>query len=58
MYFPSYSPDMNPQEHVWKRGREACTHNSEDSFEIKVHKFYRYLITKKFRTNFLQKYLS
>lgn len=26
-YFPSYSPEENPQEHVWKAGRSAITHN-------------------------------
>lgn len=29
IYFPSYSPDMNPQEHVWKAGRQAITHNKQ-----------------------------
>src|SRR5207302_3188952 len=27
VYFPSYTPDLNPQEHVWKAGRAAVTHN-------------------------------
>lgn len=26
-YFPPYAPEINPQEHVWKNGREAITHN-------------------------------
>ena len=26
-YFPPYSPELNPQEHVWKAGRSAITHN-------------------------------
>jgi transposase len=25
--FPPYNPEDNPQEHVWKRGREMVTHN-------------------------------
>lgn len=25
--FPRYAPEENPQEHVWKRGRDQCTHN-------------------------------
>ena len=25
--FPAYSPELNPQEHVWKQGRSAVTHN-------------------------------
>lgn len=27
LYFPPYSPEENPQEHVWKAGRAAITHN-------------------------------
>lgn len=26
-HFPPYAPELNPQEHVWKKGREAITHN-------------------------------
>jgi transposase len=28
IYFPPYSPEENPQEHVWKAGRSAVTHNT------------------------------
>lgn len=27
LYFPPYTPELNPQEHVWKAGRKATTHN-------------------------------
>ena len=27
IHFPPYSPELNPQEHVWKQGRSAVTHN-------------------------------
>ena len=27
IHFPRYAPEENPQEHVWKSGREAVTHN-------------------------------
>jgi transposase len=27
IYFPAAAPDENPQEHVWKAGRAATTHN-------------------------------
>lgn len=27
LHFPPYSPEENPQEHVWKAGRAAVTHN-------------------------------
>lgn len=29
IYFPPYSPDLNPQEHVWKAARQAVTHNRQ-----------------------------
>lgn len=29
IYFPPYSPDLNPQEHVWKAGRAGVTHNKQ-----------------------------
>lgn len=29
IWFPSYSPELNPQEHVWKAGRQAVTHNKQ-----------------------------
>lgn len=27
IHFPPYTPQLNPQEHVWKAGRRAVTHN-------------------------------
>lgn len=27
IHFPTYAPEENPQEHVWKSGRSRCTHN-------------------------------
>ena len=27
LFFPPYAPELNPQEHVWKAGRKATTHN-------------------------------
>ena len=27
VHFPPYSPELNPQEHVWKNGRSQVTHN-------------------------------
>lgn len=55
-YFPSYSPDLNPQEQVWKRGKQAVTHNSEDDFDTKTLNFYKFLVKTTFKTNFLGKY--
>lgn len=58
MCFPAYSPDLNPQEGVWKQARQETTHNSELSFEDKTYNFYKYLISHRFKTNFLNKYDS
>ena len=27
IHVPAYSPELNPQEHVWKQGRSAVSHN-------------------------------
>ena len=27
IHFPRYAPELNPQEHVWKSGRDHCSHN-------------------------------
>ena len=27
IHFPTYAPEQNPQEHVWKKGRSQCSHN-------------------------------
>jgi len=57
MYFPPYSPDLNPQEHVWDEAKEKTTKNSEDDFDVKLLNFYKYIVKTKFKTNFLTKYL-
>ena len=56
MYFPAYSPDLNPEEKVWKKGKENITHNSEDDFLTKVDKFELFLTQTTFSTNFMKRY--
>jgi transposase len=56
MYFPPYSPDMNPQEQVWKRTKQNTTHNSEKTFEDKLDDFENFLCNNTFNTDFLAKY--
>lgn len=58
MNFPPYSPDLNPQEHVWKDGREQTAHNSELPLEEKALRFFQYLVSKKFSYTFMQKYFG
>lgn len=43
-YFPSHSPKLNPQEHVWKAGRKAATHNQHIiNIQETTDKFKRHL---------------
>ena len=56
MYFPPYSPDLNPQEYVWKEAKKNTCHNSELDFEDKLLNFWQFVTKTKFNTNFLNKY--
>jgi transposase len=58
MYFPPYWPKLNPQERVWKAGKQQTIHNSEDSYEDKLYKFRQFVTNHTFKTNFLIKYAS
>lgn len=55
---PPYSPELNPQEHVWRQARGFVTHNSQDDFEDRVRKFANFLINNKFQSSFLKKYIK
>lgn len=37
--FPPYAPDHNPQEHVWKYGKDKLSNNQRDSLEETVQAF-------------------
>jgi len=42
--FPKYSPEENPQEHIWKAGRSAVTHNRFiNDIDEATNDFVRYL---------------
>lgn len=56
MYFPPYWPKLNPQERIWKQGKQHSIHNSEDLFEDKCYKFRQFVIQNTFKSNFLNKY--
>ena len=56
MYFPPYWPKLNPQEGIWKQGKQHATHNSEQTYQDKLYKFRQFIINTKFNTNFLNKY--
>jgi transposase len=58
IYFPVACPDLNPQEHVWERARDAISHNhSYRHFDTLVEAFECYLNHTPFQTNFLDKYI-
>lgn len=56
IYFPPYWPKLNPQEGIWKQGKQHTTHNSENSYEDKLYKFRQFITQTTFTTNFLKKY--
>lgn len=49
LYFPRYSPEQNPQEHVWREGRKQVTHNQYiENIDTTTDSFVNYLNTAKF----------
>lgn len=54
IYFPPYSPEENPQEHVWKAGRTHVTHNRFiKDIDVAADEFVDYLHNKKFNYSLL-----
>jgi hypothetical protein len=54
MFFPVASPDLNPQEHVWKATRKAISHNHQFSrLPDLADRFENYLNTHCFPSSFL-----
>lgn len=54
IFFPKYSPEENPQEHVWKKGRETVTHNfTINDIDKTTDDFVNYLNTNKFNYSLL-----
>lgn len=57
MFFPPACPDLNPQEHVWERARDAVGHNHDfTDFGRLCGAFRRYLDRTLFDIDFLAKY--
>ena len=49
IHFPRYSPEENPQEHVWKSGRNNVTHNRFiENIDTATDEFVKYLNETKF----------
>ena len=54
VYFPPYSPEENPQEHVWKAGRSHVTHNRFiKNIDLVTNEFVNYLQNTNFRYDLL-----
>lgn len=54
LYFPPACPDLNPQEHVWERARDAISHNhTYRQFQPLIDDFESYLNETLFSTNFM-----
>jgi transposase len=54
IYFPTACPDLNPQEHVWARARDAISHNhTYRQFQSLVDAFETYLNETIFSTTFM-----
>jgi transposase len=50
IHFPRYAPELNPQEHVWKSGRDHCTHNHFiDNIDTATDDFISFLNNQKFQ---------
>ena len=57
MYFPVASPDLNPQEHVWKAVRRAISHNhTTRRLPELAEQFEHHLTSATFQSSFLYHY--
>jgi hypothetical protein len=57
LYYPVACPDLNPQEHVWERARDAISHNHQyHSFELLLADFETYLNETLFACDFMERY--
>lgn len=54
IYFPRAAPEENPQEHIWKNGRDKVSHNHFIiDIDKSADKFIKYLNTAKFNYSLL-----
>jgi transposase len=57
MFFPTASPDLNPQEHVWKAARKQVSHNHlEARLPELADRFLNKLNSSIFKDTFLARY--
>lgn len=57
LWFPPGSPELNPQEHVWKAAREAVAHNhTRSKLPELVEAFDKHLTSTQFPCSLLDRY--
>lgn len=57
IFFPTASPDLNPQEHVWKAVRKEVSHNHVEARLLDLaDRFLSKLNSGSFQSSFLDKY--
>ena len=57
IFFPTASPDLNPQEQVWKAVRKSVSHNHlEVRLPELADRFLNKLLSSTFKSAFLEKY--
>ena len=57
VFFPPGSPDLNPQEHVWKAVRKEISHNHlETKLPVLADSFLNELNSSTFTSSFLDRY--
>jgi hypothetical protein len=57
MFFPTATPDLNPQEHVWKAVRSAISHNHDETqLTTLAKRFEEHLTSTAFAYSFLEKF--
>jgi transposase len=57
IFFPTASPDLNPQEHVWKAARKAVSHNHDfASLPVLAGMFETFLCDTLFPSSFLDRF--
>lgn len=55
IYFPPYSPEENPQEHVWREGRKEVSHNKFiENIDLATDEFVAFLNQRKFPYKLLE----
>lgn len=48
MYFPAYSPELNPIEHVWREMKQKVVHNNPADLNTKKKQCKKFLGSRKF----------